>query len=55
MLFHRTQAEALGELEENTPEEAIQAINRGLDTLREFFVKHEAQGVPESSLQLNLQ
>jgi hypothetical protein len=43
VLFHRTQAEALGELEENTPEEAIQAINRGLDTLREFFVKHEAE------------
>lgn len=43
VLFHRTQAEALGELEENTPEEAIQAINRGLETMREFFVKHDAE------------
>ncbi|TWU03134.1 UvrB/UvrC motif-containing protein [Neorhodopirellula pilleata] len=43
VLFHRTQAEALGELEENTPEEAIQAINRGLDVLRVFFVKHDAE------------
>lgn len=42
VLFHRTQAEALGELEENTAEEAVQAINRGLDTIREFFDKHGA-------------
>jgi len=38
------QAEALGELEENTPEEAIQAIkSAGSRRLREFFVKHEAE------------
>ncbi|MEM1226592.1 MAG: UvrB/UvrC motif-containing protein [Planctomycetota bacterium] len=43
VLFHRTQAEALAELEENTPEEAIAAINVGLDVLREFFVKHDAE------------
>ncbi|MEM6365826.1 MAG: UvrB/UvrC motif-containing protein [Planctomycetota bacterium] len=43
VLFHRTQAEALGELEENTAEEAIAAINRGLDTLKDFFVKHDAE------------
>lgn len=43
VLFHRTQAEALGELEENTAEEAVQAINAGLQRIREFFVKHEAE------------
>ena len=43
VLFHRTQAEALGELEEDTAEEAVQAINSGLETMRQFFVKHEAE------------
>lgn len=43
VLFHRTQAEALGELEENTAEEAVQAINVGLETMRTFFLKHEAE------------
>ena len=42
VLFHRTQAAALGELEENTAEEAVQAINAGLEVMREFFLKHEA-------------
>ncbi len=43
VLFHRTQAHALGQLEEDTAEEAVQAINSGLDTMREFFLKHEAE------------
>jgi len=43
VLFHRTQAEALGELEENTPEQAVAAINEGLETLRAFFAKHDAE------------
>lgn len=43
VLFHRTQAEALGELEDNTAEEAIQAINNGLETMRAFFIEHEAE------------
>ncbi len=43
VLFHRTQAEALGELEENTAEEAVQAINSGLERIRQFFVKHDAE------------
>lgn len=43
VLFHRTQADALGELEEDTAEQAVQAINRGLDTMRAFFVKHDAE------------
>jgi UvrB/uvrC motif len=42
VLFHRTQAAALGELEENSAEQAVQAISAGLETLREFFVKHDA-------------
>lgn len=43
VLFHRTQASALGELEEDTAENAIQAINSGLDSMREFFVTHDAE------------
>lgn len=43
VLFHRTQAAALAELEENGAEEAIQEINQGLDVLRSFFEKHEAE------------
>ncbi len=48
VLFHRTQAQALGELEENTAEEAVQAINSGLETMRAFFAKHEADDHFES-------
>jgi hypothetical protein len=43
VLFHRTQAEALGELEEHSAEQAVQAINAGLQTMREFFTKYEAE------------
>ncbi|OYP34712.1 UvrB/UvrC motif-containing protein [Rhodopirellula sp. MGV] len=44
VLFHRTQAAALGALEDNeSGEEAVQAINIGLETIREFFTKHEAE------------
>lgn len=43
VLFHRTQADALGHLEEDTPENAVQAINTGLETMRQFFVKHDAE------------
>lgn len=43
VLFHRTQAAALGALEQDeSGEEAVQAINTGLDAIREFFVRHEA-------------
>lgn len=38
ILFHRTQAAALAELEEKGPETAIEALNEGLDRLRELFV-----------------
>jgi hypothetical protein len=44
VLFHRTQAAALGALEiDESGEEAVQAINSGLETMREFFIKHEAE------------
>ena len=43
VLFHRTQAEALGRLEEDTAEEAVQAITSGLETMRSFFLKHDAE------------
>ncbi|TWU49114.1 UvrB/UvrC motif-containing protein [Rubripirellula reticaptiva] len=43
VLFHRTQADALGELEDDTAEEAVQAINRGLETMRNFFTKYDAE------------
>lgn len=43
VLFHRTQAAALGALEEeDSGEDAVHAINSGLEMIREFFVKHEA-------------
>jgi len=42
-LFHRTQAAALGALEENSAEEAVQEINLGLETMNRFFTKHEAE------------
>jgi hypothetical protein len=43
VLFHRTQAHALGELEENSAEAAVQAINSGLEAMRDFFRKHDAE------------
>lgn len=43
VLFHRTQAEALAELEENSAEEAVHAISRGLETMRTFFQEHDAE------------
>ncbi len=43
VLFHRTQAEALAELEANGAEEAVQAINSGLEEIHKFFVKHGAE------------
>lgn len=49
ILFHRTQAAALAELERSTPEEAIEEVNRGLDRLREFF----DEGDPEYSFEEN--
>lgn len=43
ILFHRTQAVALAELDETGPEAAIEAINQGLVRLRRFFIDVEAE------------
>jgi len=42
VMFHRTQALALAELEEKNAEAAVETINRGLDEIREIFVEYEA-------------
>lgn len=38
VLFHRTQAAALQAIEEHAPEDAVEAINDGLDMIEENFV-----------------
>ena len=43
VLFHRTQAAALAELDRHSPEAAIQEINHGLDQLRGVFAQHDAE------------
>jgi hypothetical protein len=43
VLFHRTQAAALSQLEQgNGPEASVQAINEGLDSIRAVFLEHES-------------
>ena len=41
VLFQRTQAAALAALDEHGAEQAVLAINAGLDTMREVFVEHD--------------
>jgi hypothetical protein len=43
VLFHRTQAAALAELEGKGPDSAIEQINRGLHQIRQVFESMEAQ------------
>ena len=43
VLFQRTQAEALAELEERGAQEAVDAIQRGLDRIYEVFAEHDAE------------
>jgi UvrB/UvrC motif-containing protein len=43
ILFHRTQAAALAELEESGPEAAIEEINQGLHRIRQLYVGLEAE------------
>jgi hypothetical protein len=43
VMFHRTQALALAELEEKHAEAAVEAITEGLDRIREVFVEYEAE------------
>jgi len=40
VLFHRTQANALSELDVDGPEAAVQAVNLGLDRLKRIFDEH---------------
>ncbi|MDA7978195.1 MAG: UvrB/UvrC motif-containing protein [Pirellulales bacterium] len=42
VLFHRTQAAALAALENKEAEDAISAINTGLERMEEFFAEHDA-------------
>jgi hypothetical protein len=43
VLFHRTQAAALAELEEDGPEAAVHEIDRGLQRLLDVFREHDAE------------
>jgi hypothetical protein len=43
VLFHRTQAAALAQLDEGGPEPAIEEIDRGLEQIREVFRAVEAE------------
>ncbi|MGH7194640.1 MAG: UvrB/UvrC motif-containing protein [Candidatus Saccharimonadales bacterium] len=43
ILFHRTQAAALADLEDHGPEAAIEQINQGLNRIQEFYVEVEAE------------
>lgn len=51
VMFHRIQAEALAELDQNGPEEAVAAVNDGLERMREIFEDHGAEhGFDENEL-----
>jgi hypothetical protein len=43
VMFHRIQATALAVLQDSTPEAAIEEINRGLEDLRQLYIKLEAE------------
>jgi len=47
VLFHRIQAAALAELEDDRPEAAVHQINLGLDDLRDLYTEHDAEDVFE--------
>ena len=40
VMFHRIQAEALAELDQDGPESAVAAVNKGLNRLRDIFEAH---------------
>ena len=51
VMFHRIQAEALAELDHHGPQEAVAAVNDGLDQMREVFDEYEMeQAFDESEL-----
>lgn len=43
VLFHRTQAAALAEIEKDTPAAALDEIDRGLDRMHHIFAAYEAE------------
>ena len=43
VIFHRTQASALAELEQDGPQAAMRQIEHGLERLRDVFVEHDAE------------
>jgi hypothetical protein len=43
VMFHRTQASALVELESGQPEPAVEAIDLGLEKIRQIFSDHDAE------------
>ncbi len=43
VMYHRIQAAALAELEEDSPDAAIHHINEGLENLHEVFAGHDAE------------
>ena len=47
VLFHRTQAEALADLEDSGPEAAIASIDKGLKTMRDVFSEYDAEEIFE--------
>lgn len=56
VLFHRTQAMALAEIDDLNPEGAIEAIDAGLNRIRAFFVQHEIdEEFEEDELVIKLQ
>jgi hypothetical protein len=51
--FHRTQAMALAVLEKSGPEAAIEEINKGLEEIRQLFIRAEAEEQFESDELVN--
>jgi hypothetical protein len=47
VMYHLIQAKALALLESDTPEDAIQAINKGLDDLKAVFAENEVEDLFE--------
>lgn len=42
ILFHRTQAAALAEIDDGQAEKAIEELNHGLERMKAFYVEHDA-------------
>lgn len=47
VIFHRTQAAALGALERDAPDQAIEAVNVGLDQMQQFYAAADAEEAME--------